>query len=602
MRNILTIISATLLTVGVPFIQKLQAQAPAEMTYQAVIRDASNALVSNQQIGMKISILEGSVTGVTVYEETQTPTSNANGLVNITIGSGTVVSGSFATINWKSGIFFMKTETDPLGGTAYTITGTSQFMSVPYALYAESAGNTFSGDYNDLANKPASTGFDGTFSGLSGVPTGLSDGDDNTQLDESQVDAFVTNNGYLTAEVDGSITNEIELPAQSGNSGKVLTTDGTSPAWSTVSFNDLTDVPPSASFDGTFSSLSGIPTGLSDGDDNTQLTETEVDAFAANNGYLTAEIDGSTTNEIQDLQLSGNNLTITNNGLATTIDLSPYLDNTDTKLTEAEVDAFAANNGYLTAEVDGSTTNEIQDLQLVGNNLTITNNGTATMIDLSAYLDNTDTKLTEVEVDAFSANNGYLTTEVDGSVTNEIQDLQLSGNNLTITNNGTATTIDLSPYLDNTDTKLTEAEVDAFAANNGYLTSEVDGSITNEIELPSQTGQSGKYLTTNGASPSWNTVATGAPSVRTISANTTLLNTDEIVFINGAFTVTFPASPTDGMKLTIASTNSSAGVNGNGKTLYLSDTGLPSLTFLDVGVNVYTFYYSSTMGVWLGIF
>ncbi|SNT07515.1 Chaperone of endosialidase, partial [Ekhidna lutea] len=190
----------------------------------------------------------------------------------------------------------------------------------------------------------------------------------------------------------------------------------------------------------------------------------------------------STTNEIQDLNLSGNDLTITGNGAATTIDLSAYLDDTDTQLTEAEVDAFVANNGYLTTEADGSTTNEIQDLNLSGNDLTITGNGAATTIDLSAYLDNTDTNLTEAEVDAFVANNGYLTTEADGSTTNEIQDLNLSGNDLTITGNGAATTIDLSAYLDDTDTNLTEAEVDTFVANNGYLTTEADGSTTNEIQ------------------------------------------------------------------------------------------------------------------------
>ena len=91
--------------------------------------------------------------------------------------------------------------------------------------------------------------------------------------------------------------------------------------------------------------------------------------------------------------------------------------------------------------------------------------------------------LTEAQVDSMVANNGYLTTEVDGSITNEIQDLVLSSNNLSITNNTSATTVDLSGYLDNTDTVLTEAQVDSMVANNGYLTTEVDSSITNEIQI-----------------------------------------------------------------------------------------------------------------------
>ena len=112
------------------------AQAPEKMSYQAVIRGANNALVTNQQVGMQISILQGSTA---VYEETQTPTSNTNGLVSLEIGTGTVISGSFTAIDWSVGTYFIKTETDPTGGTNYTITGTSQLLSVPYALYAETS-------------------------------------------------------------------------------------------------------------------------------------------------------------------------------------------------------------------------------------------------------------------------------------------------------------------------------------------------------------------------------------------------------------------------------------------------------------------------------
>jgi len=118
------------------------AQTPQKMSYQAVVRNASNNLVASTAIGMQISILQGSSSGTAVYVETQTPTTNANGLVSIEIGSGTVVSGSFATINWANGPYFIKTETDPdgaTGGISYTITGTSQLLSVPYALHAKTA-------------------------------------------------------------------------------------------------------------------------------------------------------------------------------------------------------------------------------------------------------------------------------------------------------------------------------------------------------------------------------------------------------------------------------------------------------------------------------
>lgn len=121
------------------------AQAPEKMSYQAVVRDASNALVTNQVVGMQLSILQGSISGTEVYVEIQTPTTNINGLVSIEIGSGTVVSGMFNTIDWSNGPYYIKTETDPTGGTSYTITGTSQLMSVPYALHANTADSLTSG-------------------------------------------------------------------------------------------------------------------------------------------------------------------------------------------------------------------------------------------------------------------------------------------------------------------------------------------------------------------------------------------------------------------------------------------------------------------------
>ena len=125
------------------------AQAPQEMSYQAIVRNSSNQLVVTHAVGMKISILQTSATGTAVYVETQVPTTNANGLVTIEIGSGTVISGTFTAINWANGPYFIQTETDPSGGTSYTITGTSQLLSVPYALYAKTAESIITGGYTE---------------------------------------------------------------------------------------------------------------------------------------------------------------------------------------------------------------------------------------------------------------------------------------------------------------------------------------------------------------------------------------------------------------------------------------------------------------------
>jgi hypothetical protein len=122
----------------------LLAQAPSRMSYQAVVRNSSNTLVVNQPIGMRVSILQSSVTGAVVYSETHTKTTNTNGLVSIEIGAGTPTTGTLSSINWANGPYFIKTETDAAGGTNYTISGTSQLLSVPYALHAKTAEN-FSG-------------------------------------------------------------------------------------------------------------------------------------------------------------------------------------------------------------------------------------------------------------------------------------------------------------------------------------------------------------------------------------------------------------------------------------------------------------------------
>ena len=117
----------------------VQAQAPQKFSYQTVVGNASNLLLVEQTVGIKISILQDSANGSAVFAETHAPQTNANGLATLEIGGGSLLSGNFANINWANGPFFVKTETDPNGGNNYTITNTSQLLSVPYALYAAKA-------------------------------------------------------------------------------------------------------------------------------------------------------------------------------------------------------------------------------------------------------------------------------------------------------------------------------------------------------------------------------------------------------------------------------------------------------------------------------
>ena len=121
------------------------AQGQNSMSYQAVIRNSASELIVSQSVGMRISILQGTAVGPAVYAETQTPTSNINGLVTLAIGSGSPITGSYNAIDWGNGPYFIRTETDPTGGTNYTIIGVSQFLSVPYALYALNSGSSVAG-------------------------------------------------------------------------------------------------------------------------------------------------------------------------------------------------------------------------------------------------------------------------------------------------------------------------------------------------------------------------------------------------------------------------------------------------------------------------
>jgi uncharacterized protein (TIGR02145 family) len=120
-------------------------QSPEMFSYQAVVRDASGNLVSNSPVGVRVSILKNSASGVSVYCETHHLNTNTNGLLTMEIGGGTLVGGDFASIQWGEGPYFLKMETDVTGGSNYTISATQQLLSVPYALHAKYADNAGSG-------------------------------------------------------------------------------------------------------------------------------------------------------------------------------------------------------------------------------------------------------------------------------------------------------------------------------------------------------------------------------------------------------------------------------------------------------------------------
>ena len=179
------------------------AQTPEKMSYQAIVRDASNTLLVDKLVGIQVSILQNSETGSEVYVETHSVVTNMNGLVALEIGTG-VTSYDFSSIDWTNGPYFVKVETDPNGADNYSISGVSQLMSVPFALYAKTSGNGITSDQADaIVANTAKTG-----------------------ITSDQSDAIVANTvktGITSDQSDAIVANtaKISLPS-GGNEGDVL--------------------------------------------------------------------------------------------------------------------------------------------------------------------------------------------------------------------------------------------------------------------------------------------------------------------------------------------------------------------------------------------
>jgi hypothetical protein len=267
-------------------IATLYAQAPDAFKYQAVARDASGEVIANQLVDITITILQGSISGTSVYTETHDSTTNEFGLVNLTIGAGDPTG--FAAIDWNNGPYFVKVEMDG------SLMGISQLLSVPYAKYADNAGNIFSGNYSDLTGTP------------------------------NNVSTFTNDAGYLTGYTETD-------PVFGAHAASEITSTNITNWTTAYGWNDHSTI--------------GYTT------TDTTLNETEVDNFVANNGYLTSETDPIFVAH------AANGITSTNITNWTTAygwndhSLAGYT-TTDTTLNETEVDNFVANNGYLTSETD----------------------------------------------------------------------------------------------------------------------------------------------------------------------------------------------------------------------------------------------------------
>lgn len=156
MKKVITIGLFTLMTVFT-----IQAQVPEQISYQAIIRDAQGELLQNQRIDLKLSIVKGSTQVSSIYTETYSAMTNENGLVTLSIGTGTS-SSNFADIDWGQGPLFIKIEANTQNSNKYNIVGTTPLLSVPYALYAKTA-ETALNTQNDSGSSPGAEHYIGEF-------------------------------------------------------------------------------------------------------------------------------------------------------------------------------------------------------------------------------------------------------------------------------------------------------------------------------------------------------------------------------------------------------------------------------------------------------
>lgn len=149
------------------------AQVPQLINYQGVARMTTGTVIADQGIGLRLSILSGTINGTPIYVETHATATNAFGLFNVQVGNGSVTSGSMTSIDWSTNTYFLKVELDDEGGNNYTLMGTQQLVSVPYALHAKNSSSTQSLNNYPVATTPPQAGQILQWDGNSWLPVTL---------------------------------------------------------------------------------------------------------------------------------------------------------------------------------------------------------------------------------------------------------------------------------------------------------------------------------------------------------------------------------------------------------------------------------------------
>ncbi len=567
-------------------LSSLQSQAPQKFNYQAVPRLVTGDLLPGQPVKVRFVLSEDGPS-VVKYAEEQTVTTSVHGVLSAAIGDGGVTGGfphDFSVLDWSQHQYYLAVSLDLNGNGSFEnneVFSNNQLLSVPYALYAAKAGDTgtvdndtdptnefqqlsLSGNTISLSNGggsvilPPSVGTDSQILTLAGNTLGISNG--NTVTLPAEVDGSITNeiqqlslsNGVVSLTGGGNVTlpdasptNEIQTLSINGNAISL------SPNGGTVNLPPVLDASPTNEIQEL--SINGNVISLSNNGGSVTLPPTQGsdpqtlilagNALSISNGNtvnLPAEVDGSVTNEIQQLSLANGVVSLTGGGNVVLPDASPTNEIQELSI-NGDVISLSNNGGMITLPPNQGT--DSQTLMLVGNTLSISNGNT---VNLPAEVDGSVTnEIQELSINGNAislSNNGgtvNLPPEVDGSVTNEIQELSINGNAISLSNNGG--TVNLPAEVDGSVTnEIQELSINGNAislSNNGgtvNLPAEVDGSITNEIQQLSLAN--GVVSLTDGGSV---VLPDDSP---TNEIQQLMLNGTQLSLTNGGGTVALPAS------------------------------------------------------------
>ncbi len=334
------------------------AQAPQSFRYQAVVRYQDGTIVQNQMVSLRISILAESPIGNTVYSEWHRIATNEFGIANIKVGEGTIISGIFNQINWGATSYFLKTELDVSGNENYSFIGTTELLSVPYALYAENAVNVNDADA-DPENELQTLNLEGDTISISlGNSIVLPYDGDTISGNEIQIlsiqgdTIYISQGNYIVLPFDEDFYSDNEIQALGFSNDTLYLENG---GW--VYLGQYID-----NTDQQTLTLNGTTLSISNG--NTVTFNEAVD------------LDGDPTNEYQFLSISNDTIYLTNGGY---VKLPETFDGQYSSLIGAPINISNFNNdvGYLINpdDADADPTNEFQIISIHGDTINLSNGG-----------------------------------------------------------------------------------------------------------------------------------------------------------------------------------------------------------------------------------